>query len=117
LTLDETIRLMAVLAAAFPQVQTTRETVDIYAISLGDIPFDLGMAAVMGLVKTSEWFPKVAEIRGEVSRLRREWGAIPPAYLALPPSEKEMEAVGRLAKMYLEKLKGSGDAPPAEAIP
>jgi hypothetical protein len=44
---------------------------DIWAATLDDIPFDLGKNAALELVKTSPYFPKVADLR-ERARLIRE---------------------------------------------
>jgi hypothetical protein len=44
---------------------------DVWAATLDDVPFDLGKAAAIELVKTSPYFPKVAELRDR-ARLVKE---------------------------------------------
>lgn len=46
--------------------------VDVWAATLDDLPFDLGKAAAIELVRTSPYFPKVAELRDRARLIREQ---------------------------------------------
>lgn len=61
---------VASLRAAFPNANLPAETVAIYAAALKDLdPADV-QEAVVGLIKSSRFFPTVAEIREKVAERR-----------------------------------------------
>jgi hypothetical protein len=55
--------LVAELAAAFPRQPVTADNVRAYARALDDLPLTVLTATVRELVRTSRFFPTVAEIR------------------------------------------------------
>lgn len=60
---EEIAKILAVCAAAYPQVVISKETAIIYADNLWDLDYAATLATVRRLVSTSKWFPTVAEIR------------------------------------------------------
>jgi hypothetical protein len=72
MTPDDTIRIMAILTAAYPQVNLARETVEVYGKFLADLPFEAGYAAAMDLISTNKWLPTVAELRRRAFTLMPE---------------------------------------------
>lgn len=63
MTLDEALKIMAVLTAAYPQAEIQEETIQIYTKFLLDLPFEAGQAGALELIAKSKWFPSVAELR------------------------------------------------------
>jgi len=59
-----TAECIAVLVASYPKERVTETTLGAYIRALDDIDEDLLSAACARLVKTSEWFPTIATIRG-----------------------------------------------------
>lgn len=66
MTREETARLLAYLASAFPQATIRRENAEMYHRHLRDISYDEAMDAANVLIPTCEWFPSIAKIREEV---------------------------------------------------
>jgi hypothetical protein len=69
-TRKEATQVVAMLQGAFPQRQLPDSTVEVYAMALADLDFELAKAAVMRLVQTSRFLPTVAEIREAAVRDR-----------------------------------------------
>lgn len=63
MTSQEASALVASLKAAFPDANIPAETVVMYAAALEDLDFQAGQAAVGALIRSTRWFPKIAEIR------------------------------------------------------
>ena len=59
----EAASLVAIISAAYPQWPASRETVAVYAESLGDLDYDQALAAVRDLILTEDRWPTVATIR------------------------------------------------------
>jgi hypothetical protein len=72
---EDTIRIMAILTAAYPQVNLERETIEVYGKFLADLPFEAVYAAAMDLITTNKWLPSVAELR------RRAFTLMPGAHI------------------------------------
>jgi hypothetical protein len=68
------------LAAAFPRQKTEQETFKAYAVDLAELPPGVLDVAVTRLIRTSDWFPTIHEIRAtcaeEVLQLPREPDAL-----------------------------------------
>jgi hypothetical protein len=90
------------LRAAFPRDQIREETVRVYARELADLdPGDVE-AAVRALIRTSQFFPRVSEIREAAAALRlalpseadalrqvearTEWARLPEQHRGDPPA-------------------------------
>lgn len=59
----ETVQLLAVINAAFPNIQITEAMVSLWHELLGDIDFNLAKAAVKKLLLESPYPPSIADIR------------------------------------------------------
>lgn len=77
MTEAEAGELVAVLQAAFPRAEVDEATLKVYSQALRDLDIDEARTAVWSVVRTSRFFPTVAEIRGEY--LRRFIDAPSPA--------------------------------------
>jgi hypothetical protein len=62
----EAARLLAVLAAGFPNFNLQKETVAVYANQLEDLSYSDGEVAIGNLLKTEDWFPTISKIRKEI---------------------------------------------------
>jgi hypothetical protein len=69
-TRKEATQIVAMLQGAFPQRQLPDSTIEVYAMALADLDFELARAAVMRLVQTSRFLPTIAEIREAAVRDR-----------------------------------------------
>lgn len=59
----EVARILAMVAAAYPNYTLTKETAQVYARLLADVPVEALQAAAMQHTTQSKWFPAVAELR------------------------------------------------------
>lgn len=75
-------KVMAVLAATYPRMELTPETLTAYHAILGDLPPDLLKAATLHLAATSKWFPAASEIRATAFELVEREAGVPDAYQA-----------------------------------
>lgn len=69
---DDAKRIVAYLAAAYPNQQLSRETVAVYLQGLMDEEYAKVMAGVKDLVKRSDFLPRLSEILRAASDVRRE---------------------------------------------
>lgn len=69
---QETQRVMAYLAAAYPRAEMSAHTIAVYADGLGDQDFADVMQAARDLVHHSRFMPTVAELR-EIAREQRRY--------------------------------------------
>jgi hypothetical protein len=65
----EAAKIVATLAAAFPNARVTEETSEVYEKLLADLDYDATQKACARLIATSEWFPTIAKIREAVTLL------------------------------------------------
>jgi hypothetical protein len=65
----ETVQLLAVVNAAFPNMQVTEVMVNIWHELLGDLDFGLAKAAVKKLLLESPYPPTIADIRKQVVQI------------------------------------------------
>jgi hypothetical protein len=65
MTYEETARVVAVLMAHWPNhpIPNPDATIAAYQLGLSDVPYQLGMAAAEKAIRTSRFFPTVAELR------------------------------------------------------
>lgn len=70
MTMAEAKRLVAMLASAWPKQEIRQDTLEVYALALGDLDYELAKTAVMRLVQTATFFPAIAEVRAAAVRDR-----------------------------------------------
>ena len=78
-TTEFVARTIAVMAAAYPNATITRETIQVYAHDLSDIPDDVLDLAAADCRATCKWFPTIAEIRAAAARIQSGADTLPPA--------------------------------------
>lgn len=66
----EAIRIVAMLQGAYPHRQIPDSTAEVYALTLGDMPYAEVKTAVTRLIQTSKFMPSIAEIRESVAEER-----------------------------------------------
>lgn len=59
----EAAKILSVLAAAYPRVEVSQETIAIYTQFLQDLDYGRVQAAVIKHIATSTFFPSIAELR------------------------------------------------------
>lgn len=59
----ESAKVVAMLMAAYPQAQMTRQTSGMYEHMLADLDREVATAAVERLIGSAKWLPTIAEIR------------------------------------------------------
>lgn len=76
--MNETMRILKQLFAAYPQAQVSEQTVAVYLRMLRDIPPEALQVAVDQAIATSKFLPTVAELRDTLHGLRQldtpSWG-------------------------------------------
>ena len=65
----EAIKVISVLTAAYPNMNISQETIEIYIRFLADISFDVGQAVALKIISQSEFFPSVAKFRENVLKI------------------------------------------------
>lgn len=78
MTESEALKTIAVLKAAYPRQEIQEETLRIYLAELIDLDYDLIGKAARTHIRTSQWFPTIAELRAGVAALRPRAEAAPP---------------------------------------
>jgi hypothetical protein len=84
---SEIVKLIGLMAAAYPNTQVSRETIKVYESMLRDIPLDVLTASIQQCMAESEFMPTVAKIRDKALALSRPvapepleaWGAVQKA--------------------------------------
>lgn len=76
---DTTDKVLAFLAASYPNFKLQPETVEAYAEMLADVPPDLLKAAAKQCVAASRFFPTVAELRDAALALMPQQSGLPTA--------------------------------------
>ncbi len=67
---EDTRRLLAFLAGAYPASKIRAETVDAYAVCLADLATQEVQQATIGLIQTSRFLPTIAEIRARITQTK-----------------------------------------------
>ncbi|KHO62687.1 Loader and inhibitor of phage G40P [Thermoanaerobacter sp. YS13] len=95
----EIVKLLAVINAAFPNMQVTEAMVDLWHELLGDIDFNLAKAAVKKILLESPYPPTIADIRKQAAEI------IMPKENKIDPAEAwgEVERAIRLYGSYMEE--------------
>lgn len=75
--------LVSDLADAFPREKIPPNTVAVYIRELSDLPLDELAEAVSDVIRTDQWFPRVADLRQRVAERR----------LALPSEAEALEQI------------------------
>ena len=66
---QELIPILEELSQAYPEKQLEAETLQVYLDNLDDIPVYVLKAAVRQHIQSSQWFPRVSELRQAAARL------------------------------------------------
>ena len=82
----EVTKLVGVLAASFPNTQMSKDSVNVYARMLKDIPLDVLTTAVEQCMVESEFLPTIAKLRNRALSL------------VAPPRKDPMDAWGVVVK-------------------
>lgn len=69
---DELDKALVLLAAAYPNFDLREQTVEVYNQALSDVPIGLLQLATSHAIKTSKFFPTVAELRALVADIMME---------------------------------------------
>ena len=78
MTKDETLRVLAILKAAYPASyngMTKREaegTVAVWSMQFADIPVDVVLMAVQKLIGTNKFPPAISEVKGKIQTIHWE---------------------------------------------
>ena len=79
---QDVMRILGVLVAAFPNNKVAKETMDVYKLTLADIPLDVLEAATLQIITTAKFFPAVSEIRDAAHSIMLGLNKIPSAFEA-----------------------------------
>lgn len=95
----EIVKLLAVINAAFPNMQITEAMVDLWHELLSDIDFNLAKAAVKKILLESPYPPTIAEIRKQAAEIMM------PEENKIDPAEAwgEVERAIRYYGSYMEE--------------
>ena len=78
MTKDETLRVLAILKAAYPASyngMTKREangTVAVWCMQFADVPVDIVLMAVQKLISTSKFPPAISEVKSKIGSIHYE---------------------------------------------
>lgn len=78
MTKDETLRVLAILKAAYPESYnglTKREangTVAVWSLQFADVPVDIVLMAIQKLISTNKFPPKVSEVKDKIGSIHYE---------------------------------------------
>lgn len=61
MTLNETAAVLALMSAAWPNVEIPEHTISVWADELGGLHPDDALQAAHLLIRTSKWFPSISE--------------------------------------------------------
>jgi hypothetical protein len=67
---SDTTTIVAALVAAYPSQTIRQPTIELYQSALADLDFNETLLAVQRIIKTSRFFPTIAEIRASVVQER-----------------------------------------------
>lgn len=95
-TREDVLEVMAILSAAYPNFQLTPETVQVYRRMLDDIDGEVLRAAATSCIRTSKWFPTVAELVAAATEIMANTLALPTAAEAWGQVERRMRLPERL---------------------
>lgn len=87
-------QILAVLTAAFPNNKVSKSTLDIYKLTLADIPLDVLEAATLQIITTAKFFPAVSEIRDAATSIMLGLNKIPSAFEAWEEVQTQISLCG-----------------------
>lgn len=82
MAVDDVMRVLGVLAAAFPANKVGKETLEVYKLTLADIPADVLEQATLHVITRSRFFPTVSEIRDAANAIMVGLHNVPSAFEA-----------------------------------
>ena len=97
---DQILDVMTNLCSAFPEKRCPKETLELYIEHLGDIPNKLLEQAARQQIQTSNWFPRIAQLRETAARL-----AGTHDFSSLAPNHKDglvLKAAALECEFYLQ---------------
>jgi hypothetical protein len=94
---QDVMRILGVLAAAFPNNKIAKETLDVYKLTLADIPADVLENATLQIITTAKFFPSVSEIRDTAHSIILGLNKIPSQYEAW---EEVQNVIARCGDYY-----------------
>ena len=102
MTRADVAELMAILAAAYPEVDIDPDTTGVvWERLLADLEFEETQRAVLELVATHKWFPRISEVRNQVARNRLGLPRFERVYAACS-NDEERRALHPIAKEALQ---------------
>ena len=91
---SDVMRILGVLAAAFPNNKIAKETLDVYKLTLADIPADVLEAASLQIITTAKFFPAVSEIRDAATSIMLGLNKFPSAFEAWEEVQTQIARCG-----------------------
>ena len=91
---SDVMRILGVLAAAFPNNKVAKATMDVYKLTLADIPADVLESATLQLITTAKFFPAVSEIRDAAHSIMLGLNKIPSAFEAWEEVQTQISLCG-----------------------
>lgn len=127
MTHAESLKVLAVLTAAFPRYDLPRETAQLWLAVLSNFHAKDAEAAAMDVVNQDEWFPTIARFRQLVAAHRRarelrasETRGLPDGHSPVPPNPELIAATRRMLAMRATKRHdhhGPNPCPACGALP
>lgn len=65
----QALKLLKVLAEAYPRQELREGTITVYAGFIGDLDYRLAERVITEHIKTSKWFPAISEIRARAAEI------------------------------------------------
>lgn len=79
---EATLKVLIVLASAYPKFELTEPTIRIYKELLADIPPEILQLAAKGVISENVFFPAVAELRKKAFEIMCNHQSLPTAFEA-----------------------------------
>lgn len=68
-TRNQVLEVLTTLSKAFPEKKLEKDTLELYADLLSDIPHNLLVRAADAYIRNSNWFPRIAQLRKVAAEL------------------------------------------------
>lgn len=94
MTREQALRQLATLAAAYPAKQLPEPTLELYAEALAEMSEGTGRETVREIIRTSKFFPSIAELLETASLVREQ--AVERELVSRPVAEFVGETVAAL---------------------
>ena len=92
---QQALKLIKVLVAAYPRQEMREDTIKVYVSTLSDLDYKATEKSIMKHIRTSKWFPTIAEIREDVAEALHEIPSLEDAMTTL----KQASGAGNYALM------------------